>query len=113
MSSSSLQVSGVSEDNKSNLKTLVSSEPYYTIFKEPIDSANPKYLVAEIDLPGVSSQQEIMLDVGEDRLVCETKSNKHKYIMDIFLPYRLDQEESGAQFHREKHLLTVTMPIVS
>ena len=112
MSSSNFQASGISED-KSTLKTLISSEPEFVIFKEPIDSTNPKCLLTEIDLPGVSSQKEIMLDVGEDRLVCEAKSNKHKYILDIFLPYRLNQEDCEAQFHREKYLLKVKIPVLS
>ena len=88
-------------------------EPDFVIVKKPVDSESPDSLVAEIELPGISSQSEIMLDVGEDRLVCETKSKKDNYFMDIFVPYRLDQDECTAQFNREKHLLTVTMQVVS
>ena len=102
----------VGDDKNPSPKTLVTMEPDFIILKEPIDTETPNFLVAEIELPGISTQTEIMLDIGEDRLVCETKSNKHKYFMDIFLPYRLNQDECGAQFHREKHLLTVTMPLI-
>lgn len=43
-----------------------------------------------------------MLDIGEDRLVLETRSNV--YHLDIFLPYNLIQEECGAQFNRNSRV---------
>lgn len=103
----------ITDNEKSSAKILASSEPDFTIFKDPIDSQNPAYLVAKIELPGVSSKQEIMLDIGEDRLVCEANSHNHFYTMDIFLPYNLNQEGCHAQFYGEKQLLTVKMPVLS
>ena len=99
-------------DTKSSGKTLISSEPDFTIFKNPIDSELPNYLDAKIELPGVSSKQEIMLDIGEDRLVCEATSSSQKYILDIFLPYKLDQDHCKANFFREDHLLSIKIPVI-
>lgn len=113
LSSSKSQVNYNADSQKSSAKVLASSEPDFSIFKKPIDSENPDCLVANINLPGVLSKQDIMLDIGEDRLVCEANSNNHQYIMDIFLPYKLDQEECKAEFCRDKHLLSVDILIVS
>jgi len=99
-------------DTKSSGKTLISSEPDFTIFKNPIDSELPNHLDAKIELPGVSSKQEIMLDIGEDRLVCEATSSSQKYILDIFLPYKLDQDHCKANFFREDHLLSIKIPVL-
>ena len=99
-------------DSKSSGKTLISSEPDFRIFKNPIDSDEPKYLTASVELPGVSSKQEILLDVGEDRLVCEAKSSSQKYILDVFLPYKLDPDNCKADFIREDHLLSINIPVL-
>ena len=110
--SSHKEINRSSRENNSISKTLISSEPDFTIFKQPIDSESPEYLDAKIELPGVSSKQEIMLDVGEDRLVCEATSKNHKYTMDIFLPYKLDQDNCNADFYRENHLLCIKIPVL-
>ena len=39
------------------------------------------------------------LDIGEDRILLETRSNV--YLLDIFLPFNIIQEEVGAQFNRQ------------
>ena len=39
------------------------------------------------------------LDIGEDRILLETRSNV--YLLDIFLPFNIVQEEVGAQFNRK------------
>lgn len=41
----------------------------------------------------------LSVDVGEDRIILETRSNK--YYLDIFLPYLLIQEDCVAQFNRK------------
>lgn len=83
-------------------------EPKFKILKEPV--ADPEFLVATIEMPGVRSQREMTLDLGEDRLVLEAR--RVGYLLDIFLPYRLNQENCGAQFNMVKQELTITMPIV-
>jgi hypothetical protein len=42
--------------------------------------------------------QTLILDVGEDRILLDTRSNV--YHMDIYLPYNIVQEDVGAQFDR-------------
>ena len=110
--SSHTEINQSSKESNSISKTLISCQPDFTIFKHPIDSENPEYLDVKIELPGISSKEEIMLDVGEDRLVCETTSKHHKYTMDIFLPYTLDQDNCKADFHRENHLLCIKIPVL-
>ncbi|ESO93320.1 hypothetical protein LOTGIDRAFT_216148 [Lottia gigantea] len=83
-------------------------EPKFTILQEPV-SGHPEFLVAEIHLPLVKSSQTLQLDLGEDRIVLETRSNV--YDLDIFLPYYIQQDECGAQFDRKTKILTITMPV--
>ncbi len=55
--------------------------------------------------------RDLTLDIGEDRLVLEAR--KAGYLLDIFLPFSLDCESCSAQFHRDKQVLTVHMPVVN
>ena len=96
----------------SSSKKLITCEPDFVIFKHPIESNTPSHLVADIELPDVKSQNEIQLDIGEDRLVCDASSNNQKYNLDIFVPYQLNQDECKAEFHCDKKLLKVTMPVL-
>lgn len=98
------------EEMKEHEETLIKKapEPKFSIVKEPPDG-HPEFLVAEIHLPSIKSALSLTLDVGEDRLVLTTRS--HIYHLDIFLPYNLISEESGAQFDRVNKILTVTMPV--
>nr|ACO51970.1 PIH1 domain-containing protein 1 [Aquarana catesbeiana] len=97
-------------------KTLISEVasspevPEYTIIAEPLEG-HPTFLVAEISLPKVSSIRSLVLDLGEDRIVLLGRPDL--YLMDIFIPYNIIQEESGAQFNKETKVLTITMPIQS
>lgn len=83
-------------------------EPKFTIVQEP-PSGHPEFLVAEIHMPDIKSAASLTLDVGEDRLLLSTRS--HVYHLDIFLPFNLQNIESGAQFDRNSRVLTVTMPV--
>ncbi|XP_005094795.1 PIH1 domain-containing protein 1 [Aplysia californica] len=83
-------------------------EPKFTILQEPAEG-HPEFLVAEIHLPNIKTAQSLTLDIGEDHLVLTTRS--HVYHLDIFLPFDLLNEESGAQFDKNSKVLTVTMPV--
>ncbi|XP_050393907.1 PIH1 domain-containing protein 1 isoform X2 [Patella vulgata] len=83
-------------------------EPKFTILQEPT-TGHPDFLVAEIHLPQVKTSQTLSLDVGEDRIVLETRSNV--YDLDIYLPFNIEQDECGAQFDRKTKILTITMPV--
>uniref|UniRef100_A0A2R5LCR6 PIH1 domain-containing protein 1 n=1 Tax=Ornithodoros turicata TaxID=34597 RepID=A0A2R5LCR6_9ACAR len=69
----------------------------------------PDTLVARISLPGVKSANEVLLDVGEDRIVLQAE--RHSF--DIFVPCLLNQDDSQAEFNVRHHVLTVMMPIKS
>merc|ERR1719234_1447887 len=63
-------------------------EPEYLVRGEP-SLTSLERLRVEVDLPGVKSGKEVVVDVGEDRLVvCSPKC----YLLDIFLPYNLQPE---------------------
>lgn len=83
-------------------------EPEYRIIQEP-PSGHPEFLVAEINLPKVKAASSLSLDLGEDRILLETRS--HIYHLDIYLPFNTIQEECGAQFNRKTRILTITMPV--
>ncbi|XP_067674446.1 PIH1 domain-containing protein 1-like [Haliotis asinina] len=83
-------------------------EPKFKIVKEPVDG-HPEFMVAEIELPKVKTANTLILDVGEDRVVLDTRSNV--YYLDIYVPYNIIQEEVGAQFNKSNKVLTITMPV--
>ncbi|XP_068097265.1 PIH1 domain-containing protein 1 [Hyperolius riggenbachi] len=95
-------------------KTLISEitsspeVPEFTIVAEPPEG-HPAFLVAEISLPKVLSVRSLVLDLGEDRIVLLGRPDL--YHMDIFIPYNIVQEESGAQFNKDTKVLTITMPV--
>ncbi|XP_063435220.1 PIH1 domain-containing protein 1-like [Mytilus trossulus] len=83
-------------------------EPLFRIIQEP-PVGHPEFLVAEINLPKVKLTSSLELDIGEDRIFLQTRSNV--YYLDIYLPYNLIQEECGAQFNKKTRILTMTMPV--
>lgn len=97
------EVSSSQEDKRSRGK-----EPDYRIVQEPAEGY-PEFLVAEINLPQVKVCSSISLDIGEDRILLQTRSNI--YYLDIYLPFDLQQSECGAQFNRKTRILTITMPV--
>jgi len=82
-------------------------EPKYRFMKKPI--SNPVELEATIWLPGVKGLREITLDVGEDRvvLVC----TKQHYMLDVFLPFTLNCEQTVATFEKDEQILSVIIPL--
>lgn len=83
-------------------------EPLYRIIQEP-SIGHPEFLVAEINLPKVKITNSVELDIGEDRILLQTRSNV--YYLDVYLPYNLIQEDCGAQFNKKTRILTLTMPV--
>ncbi|KAK3098228.1 hypothetical protein FSP39_017404, partial [Pinctada imbricata] len=73
-------------------------EPEYRIVQEPAEG-HPEFLVAEISLPQVKVGGTMSVDIGEDRILLQTRSNK--YYLDIYLPYLLVQDDCAAQFNRK------------
>ena len=62
-----------------------------------------------ISFSGVRSIREITLDLGEDRIILEAR--KAGFALDVFVPFLIVQDGSSASFHRDKHVLTIEMPL--
>lgn len=84
--------------------------PKFKMTKEPKESDNPDFLVAEVEVPGVRSAREMLVEVGEDRIIVEARKCGH--LLDVFVPFNIDQDVVGAEFHRDKQVLTLTMPLL-
>ncbi|XP_053095323.1 PIH1 domain-containing protein 1 [Pangasianodon hypophthalmus] len=97
-----------SEETQSQLSTV--RRPQVCLVVEP-PVGQVEYLIAEVQLPGVSSVRSLVLDLGEDRLVLNARPSL--FYLDIFLPFLIDQENSGAQYNTDTQVLTVTMPVIS
>lgn len=64
-------------------------------------------LKATITLPKIFKKNEVVLELGVDRLVLQSEI----YALDIFLPFDVDHDDCEATFHRDKHDLMVSMKI--
>ncbi|KAJ8967486.1 hypothetical protein NQ314_002800, partial [Rhamnusium bicolor] len=107
-------ITGTDEENKRKvvIETLSSNEnatrePEYRMYKRK-DGQN--CLIAEFKLPDIISAKEVTLDVGEDRILLESKSKG--YFLDIFIPYIVKQKNCTSSFQKSTKILTVTMPLV-
>ena len=83
-------------------------------FREAPDakpSTRPKELVIEISLPLLNSAAPVSLDIFEKSLKLEC-SKPAKYRLHLDLPYPVDESEGSAKFHKNKHCLIVTLPVV-
>ena len=55
------------------------------------------------------SSRNLLLEVGEDRLVLKTRPNH--FFLDIDVPFYVDSDGVGAQFNMDAQVLTVTLPV--
>nr|CAB3226520.1 protein kintoun [Phallusia mammillata] len=95
--------------NKAPMTTETSTKkPKFKIMREP-EEGHPEFLIAEVFLPRINKASAVLVDVGEDRLVVCTRPKE--YLLDIFLPFNLVQEDCGSQFDVTTKHLTVTMPV--
>ena len=79
--------------------------PKFAMFKD----VRANKFTAKIQLPELTSGRDVVLDVGEDRLVVSAD----KYLLDIFLPLKLDGARTQARFLRDKRVLEVETPIAA
>ncbi|CAB3367512.1 Hypothetical predicted protein [Cloeon dipterum] len=82
--------------------------PKYKIRGEPAKGKLLK-MVAELNLPDVSSAEELTLDVGEDRILMQ--AHKTNYKLDVYLPHLIDQDKVSAQFNKDSKILLLNMPV--
>ncbi|XP_067009708.2 PIH1 domain-containing protein 1 [Anabrus simplex] len=85
-------------------------QPEYRVWQQPAEG-DPQLLVAELKMEEVLGARELSLDVGEDRIIVE--SRRHGYLLDVFVPHSIDQENTSAHFNRDSRILTVTMPVLA
>ncbi|XP_014276427.1 PIH1 domain-containing protein 1 isoform X2 [Halyomorpha halys] len=71
---------------------------------------DPQYLLARVRVK-VSSEKDINLDVGEDRLVISSTRRQEPFV-DIFFPYNIDQSKTTAEYSRANQELKIHMPLV-
>ena len=81
-------------------------EPDYIILREP-----GGILTCEVKLPGINSAMDILLDVGEDRIVVTAVKTKH--LLDVFLPVNMDNKLASAKYVIDDHTLYLSVPILS
>jgi len=102
------KIKELNADTSSNIDEGLQTAPLYKIEKNRKE--NPTELEASVFLPGVDEINLINLDIGGDRLLLETL--KTKYLLDIFLPYSIDENTCSATYRTQNHLLTIRMPIL-
>ena len=93
------------------LKNLVQNNPEipkYTFVREP-PTGIPEFLIGEIELPKCVSSRQILLDVGGDRILLDSRPF---YLMDLFFPFEFQVDTVGSQFNVDTKILTVTIPLV-
>ncbi|XP_045447588.1 PIH1 domain-containing protein 1-like [Melitaea cinxia] len=81
----------------------------YRLRREP-PTGEIKYLLAEFMIPASIELKDLNLEIGEDRLVLDSKGVYE--IVDIFLPCSVDQDVVDAELNRNKNMLYVKMPII-
>lgn len=81
--------------------------PEFTLTKETRNN----FLLGKFMLPGVMSGRELSLDIGEDRIIIQSKSGN--FFLDIFLPLNLEGSKCVAQFNKKDQVLNVQVPVIS
>lgn len=74
-------------------------------------STHPKALVVEIFLPLLSSAVPIQLDIFERQLKL-VSTKPAKYMLEVVLPYLVDENQGSARFDKARRKLVVTLPVV-
>lgn len=85
-------------------------EPAYKLVKIKSKDGDEEFLVADLFMPDVTSIKDLTLDVGQDRIILE--SRQRGYLLDIFLPYMIRQQGVQAQLNKAIGIITITMPVM-
>jgi hypothetical protein len=97
-------------EQTSKIEEIKRITPRYKIIREPAEGV-VEFLVAEIELPKIISAKSLTLDIGEDRILLNTRSGI--YFLDIYLPFSFNQEECGSQFDKQTKILSITIPVIA
>lgn len=87
----------------------VKKELEYRLRREP-PTGEIEYLLVEFKIPSSINLKDLHLEVGEDRLVLDSKGNFE--LVDFFLPCSVDQDVVDAQLNRNADMLFVKMPAI-
>jgi len=82
--------------------------PEYQLMKEPPEG-RPEFYVLEVTLPTVRSSKGLALDICEDRL--ELNAHPRKFALGLDFEHPLNYKDTGAQFNKKTHVLTVTIEV--
>lgn len=94
----------VTEVNVTKKKEIV-----YRLRREP-PTGEIEYLLAEFRIPASMELKDMKLEVGEDRLVLDSKGAFD--VVDFFLPCSVDQDVIDAKLNRNNDMLLVKMPVI-
>lgn len=75
-----------------------------------VESTRPKELVVSVELPLCKSSENVILDIFEKRLYL--KSLAPNYLLDLALPYPINESGARAKFDKSRRCLNVTLPVV-
>ncbi|XP_024939053.1 PIH1 domain-containing protein 1 isoform X2 [Cephus cinctus] len=89
-------------------KSRVTPTPDYIILREPKEG-KPKRLIGKFKIKSLISADDIAVDVGEDRIMVEAR--KIGYLIDIFVPYSIEQEKVSAILDKDVGILQLNMPV--
>lgn len=70
-------------------------------------SADCTHLVVKVHFPG-STMKDLDLDVTKNRIKAESRTLR----LFTYLPMPIDKDKGSAKFDKDKHVLTVTLPII-
>lgn len=88
---------------------VVKKEIIYRLRREP-PTGQIEYLLAEFKIPSSVELKDLNLEVGEDRLVLDSKGMYDQ--VDFFLPCSVDHDVIDATLNRNNDMLFVKMPII-
>lgn len=75
------------------------NEPEHRLISD-FDEFNRQLMVAEFYLPDVRSVDEVTIEANDDQLVLQ--SQKHGYSFDGFLPHKINESKTQAEFDSER-----------
>ncbi|CAH2076089.1 unnamed protein product, partial [Iphiclides podalirius] len=91
------------------IPTQPKKEIIYRLRREP-PTGEIEYLLAEFIIPALVELKDLHLEIGEDRLVLDSKGQFE--LVDFFLPCSVDQDVIDAQLNRNDNILSVKMPAI-
>lgn len=98
----------VSSDSAYKPRKPVLNEPEHRIISD-IDEFHRRILIAEFYLPHVRSVDEVTVEANDDRIAIE--SQKHGYSFEGFLPHKINESKTQAEFDNDRMILKVIMTV--